>query len=65
MGIFNPATTYNMRSSVDLLAVRESQARMYVFTGLRIVDASSFRFLPSIEIPTSNCLRVFFFLPMI
>lgn len=46
MGIFNPATTYNMRSSVDLLAVRDSQARVYVFTGLRFVDASSFRFLP-------------------
>lgn len=46
MGIFNPATTCSLGSSVDLLAVLDSQARVYVVTGLGIVDASSFRFLP-------------------
>ncbi|KAJ5784259.1 CAZyme family AA3 [Penicillium pulvis] len=45
IGIFNPATTCNMGSSGDSLAVLDSQASVYSVTGLRIVNASVFHFL--------------------
>lgn len=46
MGIFNPATTCNVGFSDDSMAILGSQARVYGVTGLRIMNASSFPFLP-------------------
>lgn len=47
MTLWHPAGTCKMGNSTDPLAVIDSQARVRGVTGLRVVDASSFPFLPA------------------
>lgn len=46
MTIYHAAPTCKMGSSNDSMAVLDSQARVYGTQNLRVVDASSFPFLP-------------------
>lgn len=46
MTIYHAAATCKMGSSNDSMAVLDSQARVYGTQNLRVVDASSFPFLP-------------------
>lgn len=46
MTIYHAAGTCKMGNTSDSMAVIDSQARVYGFQGLRVVDASSFPFLP-------------------
>lgn len=46
MTLWHPSCTCKMGSSDDEMAVVDSEARVYGVSGLRVIDASAFPFLP-------------------